>query len=135
MKKFHVIALVAASTTFFTFGTGAVAQTVSGGDSYQQGYAAGASAKERNSFDAFASGYSAGQRDQSSVDKQSAGTQAYNDGYQAGLARAESARTQAFNQGYENRAAQERIASARAFENGFDAGAARQAARDEAEYP
>jgi len=110
-------------------------QTVSGGDSYQQGYAAGASAKERNSFNAFDSGYAAGQRDQNSVDNQVASTQAYNNGYQAGLAQAESARTQAYNQGYENRAAQERIASARAFDDGFHAGAARQAARDDAEYP
>ena len=32
-------------------------ERVSGGDAYQQGYAAGASAKERNSFNAFDSGY------------------------------------------------------------------------------
>ena len=128
-------ALVAASTAFFGFGTSAVAQTVSDGDSYQQGYAAGAAAKERNSFNAFDSGYRAGQRDQSSADSQVASLQAYHNGYQAGLAQAESATTQAYNQGYENRAAQERIASARAFDEGFHAGAARQAARDDAEYP
>jgi hypothetical protein len=49
MKKFHNIALVTASAAFLSLGSGiALAQAVSSGDPYQQGYAAGASAKERN---------------------------------------------------------------------------------------
>jgi hypothetical protein len=134
MKRIHVIALVAAGA-FVSFGPSAVAQTVSDGDSYQQGYAAGASAKERNSFDAFDNGYRAGKTAQSSTDSQIASTQAFNNGYEAGKAQAEQEKNQAYNDGYQSRAAQERVASARAFDDGYDAGAARQAARDDALFP
>ena len=44
MKKIHAIALVAAGAAALSLGSGAaMAQTVSGGDPYEQGYAAGAS--------------------------------------------------------------------------------------------
>jgi hypothetical protein len=135
MNRIHKIALAAASAAFLCLGVGgAVAQNVSGGDPYAQGYAAGASAKERNSFSAFDPGYRAGQSDQISTDSQAASTQAYNSGYQAGLAQANSATQQAYNEGYQSRATQDRDAAARAFDNGFDAGAYRWA-RDDADYP
>ena len=88
MRKFHAIALVAASAAFFAFGGGAMAQNVSGADPYQQGFAAGASAKERNSFNAFDSGYRAAQADQGAAVNQAAGALAYDNGYQAGMAQA-----------------------------------------------
>lgn len=135
MKKIHAIALVAASAAFCSFSGVAVAQNVSGADPYQQGYAAGASAKERNSFDAFDNGYRAGQATQSSADSQVASAQAYGNGYQVGVAQANGAATrEAYNEGYQDRARQDQSMNARAFENGFDAGAYRQA-RDDAEYP
>ena len=135
MNRIHTIALVTVSAAFLGLGIGtALAQNVSGSDPYQQGYAAGASAKERNSFSAFDSGYRAGAADQNSVDARATGTQAYNSGYQAGLAQADRARDQAYNEGYESRAAEDRSQTARAFDNGFDAGAYRQA-RDDADYP
>lgn len=133
MKRIHAIALAAASAALFGIGT-AAAQTVSGGDPYNQGYAAGASAKERNNFSAFDSGYRAGQVDQNSADTQAANAQSYNNGYQAGLAQANRNTQQAYNEGYDSRADQDRSTSARAFDNGFDAGADRQA-RDDAEFP
>ena len=133
MKKIHAIALVAASAAFFSFSGIAVAQNVSGADPYQQGYAAGATAKERNSFDAFDNGYRAGRAAQSSADSQVASAQAYGNGYQAGTADGV-ATQEAYNEGYQARARQDQSMNARAFENGFDAGAYRQA-RDDAEYP
>jgi hypothetical protein len=137
MKKLHVIGL--AAVTFFGLGGGmAAAQTVSGADPYQQGYAAGASAKERNSFDAFDNGYQAGkqaQREDQSRN-QAAAALAFNNGYQAGIdqANSESQRQLAFNQGYQARAQEDRDITARAFDNGFDAGAERQARVDD-EFP
>jgi hypothetical protein len=135
MKKFYVIGLAAA--TFLGLGSGiAVAQTVSGANPYQQGYAAGASAKEQNSFNAFDSGYQAGKVAQHDVEseRQAASTLAYNDGYQAGAAQANRDRTLAYNEGYQAHAQQQRDATARAFDNGFDAGAERQARVDD-EFP
>lgn len=77
MRKVHVIALAAA--TALGVGSGvAVAQTVSSGNPYEQGFAAGASAKEQNSFNAFDSGYRAGETAQSNSESQAANTQAYN---------------------------------------------------------
>jgi hypothetical protein len=134
MKKIHAIALVAASAAFFSFGGAAMAQNVSGADPYQQGFAAGASAKEQNSFNAFDSGYRAGQTDQVTTGNQAAGTLAYANGYQAGMARANSATQEAYNEGYQARAQQDQGATARAFDDGFDTGAYRRA-RDEADYP
>lgn len=135
MKRIHAIALVAAGAAFLSFGgAAAVAQTVSGGDPYTQGYAAGASAKEQNNFGAFDRGYRAGQAAQTDVDGQVASTQAYNSGYQAGAAQANAAREQAYNEGYQNRAQEDRSTTTHAFDNGFDAGAYRQA-RDDADYP
>jgi hypothetical protein len=135
MKKIRAIAVVSISATFLGLGGGvAMAQTVSGGNPYNQGFAAGASEKEQNSFNAFDSGYRTGEAVQSSADSQVASAQAYNNGYQAGVAQANRAREQTYNEGYEDRAQQDQGVTARAFDNGFDAGAYRQA-RDEAEYP
>ncbi|HEX4104873.1 MAG TPA: hypothetical protein VHX92_01455 [Rhizomicrobium sp.] len=132
MKKIHAIALAAASAALFSLGNEvAVAQTVSGGDPYQQGYAAGASAKERNSFNAFDSGYRSAEANQSNA----VGTEAYNDGYQAGIAQANRDKQEAYNTGYQDRADWDRsVTTARAYENGYDAGAYQQARR-EAEFP
>jgi hypothetical protein len=133
MKNVHVIALAAA--TVLGLGSAvAVAQTVSGGNPYEQGYAAGASATEQNSFNAFDGGYRAGETAQSNAESQTASAQAYNKGYEAGIAQANRDREQAYNEGYENRAQQDQSVTARAFDNGFDAGAYRQA-RNDAEYP
>lgn len=135
MKKIHTVALIAASAAFLGLGIGnALAQNVSGADPYQQGYAAGASAKERNSFSAFDSGYRAGQTDPTNADAQAASAQAYNNGYQAGLARSDQATRQAYNEGYQSRAAEDRNMTARAFDNGYDAGASRQVRYDD-EFP
>ncbi len=141
MKKIHTIAVVAASAALLSIGSGiAMAQTVSGGDPYQQGYAAGASAKVRNSFNAFDSGYRAGQATQSNADSQAATVQAYNsaeafnNGYQAGIAQANRDKQEAFNDGYQDRADWDRSVTARAIYDGFDAGAYWRA-RHEAEYP
>jgi hypothetical protein len=135
MKKFHTVALIAASTAFLGLGiASAVAQNVTGADPYQQGYAAGASAKERNSFGAFDSGYRAGQTDQTNAGDQAASAQAYNTGYQAGLARSNHATQQAYNEGYQSRVTEDRNVTARAFDNGYDAGASRQAHYDD-EFP
>ena len=57
--------LLAAATALGVGSGVAVAQTVSGGNPYEQGFAAGASAKEQNSFNAFDSGYRAGETAQS----------------------------------------------------------------------
>jgi hypothetical protein len=131
MKKIHAIALAAASTAILSIGSGvAVAQTVSGGDAYQQGYAAGASAKERNSFNAFDSGYKAAEATESNADGQS-----YNNGYQAGVAQATKDKQEAYNTGYQDRADWDRtVIAAHAYDDGFNAGAYEQARR-EAEYP
>jgi hypothetical protein len=125
MRNIHALALTAASAAILSL-SGAAAQTVSGGDPYNQGYAAGASAKERNTLNAFDSGYRAGQATQSTVQSQSA----YDMGYAAGLAQANRDRQQAFNQGYEARGLQDRRVADRAFDNGFDAGAYQRARRD-----
>jgi hypothetical protein len=132
MKKVQVMGLAAA--TFLGLSGIAVAQTVSGADPYQQGFAAGASAKERNSFDAFDNGYQAGKTDQEQRAAENLAAQRYNEGYQAGIAQANRNQTLAYNDGYEAHAQQERLATARAFDDGFDAGARRQARVDD-EYP
>jgi hypothetical protein len=135
MKKFHTIALVTASAAFLSLGSGiALAQTVSGSDPYEQGYAAGASAKERNSFNAFDNGYRAGETVQSNAETQAASAQAYNNGYQAGIAQASRDKQDAYDDGYQDRSERDRSMTARAFEDGVNAGAYRQA-RNDAEYP
>jgi len=117
MRKIHALALSAASAAILSIGCGvAVAQTVSGADPYTQGYAAGASAKERNTLNAFDSGYKAGQQAQSSV--QSDSVRAFDQGYAAGVAQADKNRQEAYNQGY----GEDRRVAERAFDNGFDAG-------------
>ena len=124
MRKLHAIALGAVAI-FGVSSAAALAQTVSGADPYVQGYAAGASSKERNSFDAFDSGYRAGQ---SQTDMQSAtnSAQAFNNGYQAGVtAQANRDQQQAYNEGYAARGAADREMAARAFDNGYEAGASR----------
>ena len=135
MKTIHAVTLAAASAMFLGLsGQLAMAQTVSGSDPYEQGYAAGASAKEHNNFNTFDRGYQAGKAAQSNADSQAADIQAYNSaqaydrGFQAGIAQANRDREQAYNESYEDRLA------ARAFDNGFDAGAYWRA-RDEADYP
>jgi hypothetical protein len=133
MKKVHAIGL--AAVTFLGLSGGiAVAQTVSGADPYQQGFAAGASAKERNSFDAFSSGYQAGKTTQQDIDSQAASAQAFNNGYQAGVAQGNKEQQLAYNEGYQAHAQQEQSTAARAFDNGFEAGAQHQARVDD-EYP
>ena len=129
MRKLHAIALGVAAL-FAASSSAALAQTVSGADPYVQGYAAGASSKERNSFDAFDSGYRAAQ---SQTDMQSAtnSAQAFNNGYQAGVRASNLAneanrdQQQAYNEGYAARGAADREMAARAFDNGYDAGASR----------
>jgi len=134
MKRFHAIKLTLASAALFSLGCGAaMAQNVSGGDPYAQGYAAGASAKERNSFNAFDNGYRAGQTVQNNVQSQADSAQAYDQGYEAGIARANRNREQAYNEGFEARGRQDQRVVARAFDNGFDAGDRR--SRDELGYP
>jgi hypothetical protein len=134
MKRIHAIALTAAGAAAFCLSPGiAVAQTVSGGNPYSQGYAAGASAKQENSFDTFEKGYKAGQT-QSDLQSRSTGTEAYDQGYEAGIARANRERQQAYNQGYEARGWQDRRMAGRAYDNGFDAGAYR-GSRDDLEFP
>ncbi len=141
MRSVHAIALAAASAAFVSLSSGfAAAQTVSGSDPYEQGYAAGASAKEHNNFNAFGSGYQAGKSAQINADSQAADVQAYNSaqaydrGFQAGIAQANRDREQAYNEGYEDRGQEDRSMTARAFDDSFDARAYRQA-RDEADYP
>ena len=134
MKRLHAIALTAASAALLSFGTAAMAQTVSGGDPYAQGYAAGASAKERNTLNAFDSGYNAGQAAQSNLQTQSANGAAYDRGYEAGLAQANRQRDLAYNEGYQARLRQDQDMADRAFEDGFDAGASRRS-RDGLEFP
>jgi ribosome modulation factor len=116
------------------FGNVAMAQNVSGGDPYQQGYAAGASAKERNTLNAFDSGYHAGQTAPSTVGSPSASAEAYDKGYAAGLAQANRQRDLAYNEGYQARLRQDRDMADRAFEDGFDAGAYRRS-RTDLEFP
>jgi len=121
MRKIHALALSAASAAILSIGCGvAVAQTVSGADPYTQGYAAGASAKERNTLNAFDSGYKAGHQAQSSV--QSDSVRAFDQGYAAGVAQADKNRQEAYNQGYDARSREDRRVAERAFDNGFDAG-------------
>ena len=135
MKEIHTIAVVTASAALLSIGGGvAMAQTVSGGDPYQQGYAAGATAKERNSFNSFDSGYRAGEATQSNTDSQAVSAEAYNNGYQAGIAQANGDKQEAYNDGYQDRTDWDRTATARAFRNGYEAGAAQQA-REDSEYP
>jgi hypothetical protein len=135
MNKMHAIALAAASAAFLGMSSSTVAaQNVSDGDSYQQGYAAGASAKEQNNLNSYDSGYKAGQAAQTNIESQVAGTQAYSNGYQAGLAQAQRDREEAYNEGYQDRAQSDRTMTARAYDNSDDARAYRRA-WDEAEYP
>ena len=138
MKNFHAIALAAASAALLSVGCGAaVAQTVSDGDSYQQGYAAGASAKERNSFSAFDSGYKAGQV-QNNMESATNSALAFDRGYQAGVAASTAQvnrdQQQAFNEGYTARGIQDRSIAARAFDNGYEAGVTRRAP-DDLDFP
>jgi hypothetical protein len=130
MKKIHALALALASATILSLSGTAMAQNVAGGDPYNQGYAAGASAKERNTLNAFDSGYQAGQVAQNTLQSQAASVDAYDKGYAAGIAQANRNQQQAFNQGYEARGVEDRRVADRAFDNGFDAGAYRQAHRD-----
>ena len=131
MKRIRTIALTATGAAILSLSCGvAAAQTVSGGNPYQQGYAAGASAKERNTLNAFDSGYNAGQAAQSNVQTQSASAEAYNKGYEAGLAQANRQRDLAYNEGYQARLRQDRDVANRAFEDGFDAGAYRRSRTD-----
>jgi len=131
MKRIHAIAL---GTALFGLSCGvAWAQTVSGGNPYEQGYAAGVAAKQQNSFEAFDNGYQAG-KVQSDAQTRTTSTDAYAQGYQAGLARANRDREQAFNEGYETRGEQDRRVAARAYDNGFDAGAYLRS-RDDLEFP
>ena len=121
MKKNRAIALTAASAAILSLSFGvSMAQTVSGGDPYTQGYAAGASAKERNTLNAFDSGYKAGQQVQSSLQTDS--LHGFDQGYAAGVAQADKNRQEAYNQGYEARSREEQRVAEQAFENGFDAG-------------
>jgi hypothetical protein len=130
MKKFHTLTLIAASAAFLSIGSGiAMAQTVSGGDAYAQGYAAGAAAQHQNNFNAFDTGVQAGQTQQSTTD------QAYNNGYQAALAaKGGNDADQAYNNGYNDRAAEDTDTYNRAFDFGFREGAHDQA-RDDADLP
>ena len=134
MKRMHALVLTAASAALLSFGGIAVAQTVSGADPYSQGYAAGASAKERNTLNAFDSGYNAGQAAQGTVQTQLASKDAYDRGYEAGLAQANRQRDLAYNEGYQTRLRQDREMADRAFEDGFDAGAYRRS-RADLEFP
>ena len=60
--------------------------------------------------------------------------EAYNYGYQVGIAQANRDKQEAYNDGHRDRTDWERTATARAFRNGYDAGAAQQA-REDSEYP
>ena len=105
----------------------AQAQTVSGGDAYAQGYAAGAAAKEQNNFDAFQNG--------ASQTQQAAQAQAFNNGVAIGAAQSQAQSSnsqQAYNNGYQDRVSEEN--TNHAYDNGFRAGAAAQADAD-ADYP
>lgn len=124
MKRLHAIALGAAA--IFAASSAAMAQTVSGADPYVQGYAAGATAKERNSFDAFDNGYRAAQS-QSNMQSATNSAQAFNNGYQAGVAAQANREQQAYNEGFAARGAADREMAARAFDNGYEAGASRHA--------
>ena len=131
MNRMHKITLVAAAATLFALGCGgAMAQTA--GSEYEQGYAAGAAAQHKNSFDAYDSGLEAGK------EQQTASAQAYNRGYQAGLAQknaqGEQAYNQAYNNGYQDGANRDYDSTNRAFDNGFRMGADAQAHNDE-DYP
>ena len=141
MNRIHAIALTAASAAILSLSCGAaMAQTVSGADPYQQGYAAGTSSKAQNSFNTFDRGFRAGQAAQSNTDSQAAGVQAYNSaqaydrGFQAGIAQSNRDREQAYNEGYDDRALSDQRMADRAFDNGFDAGAYRQR-RGDLDYP
>jgi len=134
MKHIRAITLVAASAALLGLGTGAAsAQTVSNGDEYQQGYAAGAAAQDKNSFDTYDQAYQAGKQEE--LNKQ----QAFNNGYQQGLAQADkSAEAQAdrqdnelaYNQGAQDQAAQDADSADRAFDQGYNA-----AENDDAKFP
>lgn len=122
MRKLHAFTLAAASVALLSFG--ANAQTVSGGDTYSQGFAAGAATQQQNSFSAFETGKQLGQA-------QAATGQAYQDGYAAGKAQASAETTNAFNSGYHARAVEETDTANKAFDNGFRAGATEQAHIDD----
>jgi hypothetical protein len=131
MKKFHTFALAAA--VFLSIGGVAMAQTVSGGDTYQQGYAAGAAAQKQNNFNTFDTGVQAGQTQQSTTD------QAYNNGYQAGLAKnnadsTEQAKNQSYSDGYNDGAVDGTRAGYGSFADGFRAGRDEQIQLDR-DYP
>jgi hypothetical protein len=140
MKHIHAITLAAASVSLLALGSGmASAQTVSGGDAYQQGYAAGAAAQEKNTLNTYSQAYQEGE--QAAKDKL-ATQQAYNEGYQAGLTQSKQAdqsaqqdTQMAYNQGAEDQAKLDAERADRAFDNGYDTGAAHQARADDALYP
>jgi len=136
MERLHAIALGAAA--ILSLGGGAaVAQNVSSGDTYQQGFAAGASVKERNSFEAFDKGYQAGQV-QNNMQTATTSALAFDKGYQAGVAagaaQANRDQQQAYNEGYTARGIQDRSIAARAFDNGYEAGVTRRAP-DDLDFP
>lgn len=101
MKQMRVIAWAAAGAALLALSTGAMAQAVSGGDAYQQGYAAGAAERNSNSFNTYNQAYQAGEQ---AAQNQTAAQQVYNNGYQAGLAQSSQNNQQAYNNGYQNRA-------------------------------
>ena len=126
MKTIHAIVL--ASAALLAMSGAAMAQTVSDGDAYQQGYAAGAAAQKGNSFDTYSQAYDAGK--EAEQGKLAADQQAFNDGYLAGMAQADkTAQNQAvqqdtqlaYNQGYQDRAQQDQDKADRAFDYGYNA--------------
>ena len=134
MKHIRAITLAAASAALLGLGTSiAAAQTVSNGDEYQQGFAAGAAAKDQNSFSTYDQAYQAGQ--QAAQEKQ----RAFAKGYEEGLALADkSAQEQAaqqdsqlaYNEGAREQAARDADSAGRAFDQGYNA-----AENDDAKLP
>lgn len=88
----------------------------------------GAAAQHQNNFNAFDNGVQAGQTQQSATD------QAYDKGYQAGLAQSNSGSDQAYTNGYNDRAVEESVSTSQAFDNGFRMGRDEQLRLDD-RYP
>lgn len=126
MNKFHTIALAALAVTGLS--GAAIAQTVSGGDAYAQGFAAGAASQRQNSFDTFQTGVDAGKA------QTGAGVQSFANGVAVGQAQAGADAQAAYNSGYHARAVEENDTANKAFDNGFRAGANEQAHLDD-EFP
>lgn len=125
MKKLLMITLAAVGS--LSIGS-AMAQIVSGGDAYNQGYAAGAAPQKQNSFSTFDNGVQVGQTQQSTTD------QAYTNGYQAGITQGSTDKNQVYTNGYNDGAVQENNMLNRSFDNGFRAGAGARADLD-ADFP